>query len=117
MQEIILFIFTFLIVYIIYQIFIVRKEKRRNSKKRPPEVNFLIYKYNIDIKKLDYHKMLNTISIISSLDITIIVTIISTLTNFWIQLIVALVLIFPIFLISYYFIGKYYIKKGYVKDV
>ncbi len=117
MKEIILFIMTFLLVYIFYQVFIIKKSKRRNSKKRPAEVNFLIYKYNIDIKKLDYKKLLNVVAITSSLDISLMVSIVSIIKSVLIQIVLALVLVIPIFLLSYYIVAKYYIKKGYVKNV
>ena len=117
MEEVVLFIITFLLVYIFYQVFIIKVGKRRNSKKRPAEVNYLIYKYNIDIKKLDYKKFLNVVAITSSLDISLIVSLVSITKSMLIQLVLALVIVIPLFLLSYHLVAKYYIKKGYVKNV
>ena len=117
MEELVLFIMTFLLVYIFYQMFIIKSAKRRNSKKRPAEVNYLIYKYNIDIKKLNYKKFLNVVAITSSLDISLIVSIVSIIKSTLIEILLALVIVIPLFLLSYHLVGKYYIKKGYVKNV
>ena len=117
MNEIILFLMTYLFVFFIYQIFIIRKAKRKNSKKRPMEVNYLINKYHIDIKRIDYKKLLLIISLVSSLDISILVTIILIFDSYFIKIVVALLLVIPIIVISYHFIGSYYKKKGMVTDV
>ena len=111
MEQIILFIMTYIVVFFIYQVFIVSKAKRRNSKKRPMEVNYLIKKYNIDINKLDYKNLLMTISLVSSLDISIIVTVALLFDNYLLQVIFIFLLVIPVIMISYSFIGKYYKKE------
>ena len=111
MEQIILFIMTYIVVFFIYQVFIVSKAKRRNSKKRPMEVNYLIKKYNIDINKLDYKNFLMTISLVSSLDISIIVTVALLFDNYLLQVIFIFLLVIPVIMISYSFIGKYYKKE------
>lgn len=117
-MEFILFVMAFLIVYVFYKVLIIKQAKRRNSKKRPAEINYLIYAYKIDIKKLNYQNLLNTISIVSAFDISLIVSIISLVGNmFLLQLVVAVIIVIPIFLISYHFVGIYYRKKGCIKDV
>lgn len=117
MQELVLFIMTFVIVFIIYKVFIVKQNKRRNSKKRPVEVNYLIYKYNIDIKKVNYKNLLNVISLVSSFDISLIVSLVSLCNSFVLKLTIVIIGIIPLYLISYYFVGKYYVKKGCIKNV
>lgn len=117
MNEIVLFLMTYLFVFFIYQIFIIRKAKRKNSKKRPMEVNYLINKYHVDIKRINYKKLLLIISLVSSLDISILVTIILIFDSYFIKIVVALLLVIPIIVISYHFIGSYYKKKGMVIDV
>ena len=116
MEQIILFIMTYIVVFFIYQVFIVSKAKRRNSKKRPMEVNYLIKKYNIDINKLNYKNLLMTISLVSSLDISIIVTVALLFDNYLLQVIFIFLLVIPVIMISYSFIGKYYKKRGAIKD-
>lgn len=117
MQEVLLFLMTFLFVFLIYQIFIVRKAKRRNSQKKPMEIQYLINKYHIDMKKVNYKKLLLLISLISSLDISIIVTVVLIFESYFMKFIVAFLLVIPIIIISYHFVGKYYKKKGMIQDV
>ena len=122
MRQVLLFITTYILVFLVYQMLIVRKakgkKKRKNKEKsnKPIEVSILEEKYKLDLEKLNYNKLLLVISLVSSLDITIIITLILLLDSYLIQLIIALVLTFPIVLVSYSFIGKYYVKKGMIKD-
>lgn len=116
MQQIILFLMTYLLVFIIYQLFIIKKAKKKNVKKRPMEVNYLISKYKLDLKKINYKKLLMIISLVSSLDISIIVTLVALFNNYFLKILIALVLVIPIIMFSYSFIGKYYKKKGMIID-
>ena len=111
-EELILFIMTFMLVFIIYELFIVRKAKKSKKKKKPIEVNYLIAKYNFDLDKLNYKKLLNIISIVSAFDISLVVTIVSLLKNFYLQLLIGFVLIMLLIIVSYDVVGRIYIKKG-----
>ena len=114
MEEFILFLMTFFVVYVIYQVFIIRKAKRRNSTKRPVEVTYLINKYRLDIKRLEYKKLLQCISIVSSLDISLLVSIVFIFDNFIYQILLVILLVIPVILLSYHIVGIYYIRKGLI---
>ncbi len=114
-EELILFIMTFMLVFIIYELFIVRKAKKSKKKKKPIEVNYLIAKYNFDLDKLNYKKLLNIISIVSAFDISLVVTIVSLLKNFYLQLLIGFVLIMLLIIVSYDVVGRIYKKKGCCK--
>ena len=115
MEEFILFIMCFSVIYIIYQIFVVRKAKK-NKKKKPTEVNYLIYKYHIDIDKLNYKRLLKCISFVSSFDISILVTISFIFNSFIYKILVIFLLMIPLILCSYHIIGIYYTRKGLIKS-
>lgn len=117
MKEFILFLMTFLFVFLIYQIFIIRKYKKGKAKKQLPEINYLLYKYHINLKKINYKRLLNIVAFTSSLDIALLVTITFLLDSLFIELLVVLVLAIPTIIVSYGIIGKYYKKKGLVKNV
>ena len=52
MQELLLFLLTFVFVFILYQIFIVRKAKKKGKKfKEPIEITYLVNRYKLDLKK------------------------------------------------------------------
>ncbi len=134
----ILFIITILVVYLYYYLFIVRKydakgnrivkeskSKTKKGKKKeidqakyPSEVELFIYKYKIDIKKINFRAMLKLLGLVCSIDIAIIVTILSyiKLDMIWLLLIGA-VLVFPVIIISFSLLGRYFKKKGLTKHV
>jgi len=116
MEYVIYFILTFLLVYMIFYFFIVRKAGKKIQKKVPVEVEYLITKYNIDLKKVDYRNFLNTISVTGSIIMAITVLIIFNIENLLLQLVVAFVVMIPLILIGFQFIGKYYKKKGMIND-
>ena len=124
-QEIILFLLSFLFVFIIYQIFIVRraktkkmvnkKDKRVKKPKEPLEVTYLVSR-GLDLKKVNYNKLLFVVSVVSSLDIALIVSIIVLLKVFVLEIIVGFISIFVIVLLSYHIVYLVYKKKGMIKD-
>lgn len=115
-EELILFIMTFLLVFIIYELFLVRKCKKDKRRKKPIEVNYLIGKYNLDLDKLNYKRLLNIISAVSAFDISLVVTLISILDSFYLQLLIGFVLIMLLILVSYDIVGRIYKKKGCCKN-
>ena len=116
LDEVILFIMTFLLVFIIYELFLVRKSKKDKRRKKPVEVNYLIGKYNLDLDKLNYKRLLNIISAVSAFDISLVVTIVSLLDSFYLQLLIGFVLIMLLIIVSYDIVGRIYKKKGCCKN-
>ena len=124
-QELILFLLSFLFVFIIYQIFIVRrakpkkmvnkKDKRVKEPKEPIEVTYLVSR-GLDLKKVNYNKLLFVVSMVSSIDIALVVSIIVLLKVFVLEIIVGFISTIGIILLSYYLVYLVYKKKGMVKD-
>lgn len=117
MQELYLFMLCFFSIFIIYEIFIVNRAKKKKAKKQPIEIRYLIVKYHLNMKKVDYKQLLQIIALVSSFDIALIVSLSMIMDNYLFQLIVALVLVLPVILISYHFVGKFYKKKGMTDNV
>ncbi|MBE6157793.1 MAG: hypothetical protein E7160_03270 [Firmicutes bacterium] len=116
MKLLLYFVFCFSLVLFLYEIFIVNKAKRRNSKNKPIEIKFLVNRYRVDIKKADYKQMLQIIALTSSFDIALIVTITSLFDTYLKQILAALVLVLPVIFISYHLIGNFYKKRGMIID-
>ncbi len=125
MTQIVLFVMTFALVFITYQILLVRKtkepkKKRRKSKRikntKPIEVSILESRYKIDLEKVNYNNLLLVISLVSAFDITVIVTLVLLFDNYIIKILVGIVLVFPLIFTSYEIIGRIYKKKGLTKD-
>ncbi|MCI6899609.1 MAG: hypothetical protein UE699_02725 [Bacilli bacterium] len=129
MKEIILFIACFILVFICYQVFFIlpmkkyRKNKKNGKKKKIKEkkelaeIRFLVTKYKLDLDKVNYNKLLLVVSLVSSFDITLIVTIITLFDSYLVSFLLAAVLVLPIVMISYWLVYKFYEKKGMIKNV
>ncbi len=120
MEELILFGLCYILVFIIYQIFIVSKAKKnyeKKDKKYPVEVKYLVGKYKLDLEKVNYNQLLQIIALVSSFDISFIVSCVMIFDSYVIQLLAAVAIVIPVLLVSYYFVGLFYKKKGMIKDV
>ena len=92
MEEVVLFLITYVLVFLMYQIFIVSKAKRnkdKKNKKEPLEILYLKKMYKkLDFKKIPYNQLLQLIALISSFDISVIVTIVVHINNFLLEILV-----------------------------
>lgn len=118
MQEFILFIMSFIFIFVVYEIFVVRSAKKNQKKKKknkePAEIKYLVAKYKFDLKKLDYNRLLHICALVSSFDMAIIVSIALLFDTYVLQLLMALVLVVPLVLLSYHIVYLVYKKKGLI---
>ncbi len=118
MQELILFLLCYAFVFLIYQIFIVRRTKRNRKnnklKKDPIEITYLIKRYHLDMKKVSYNQLLQIVAIVSSLDIALTVSVILLFENFFLEILGGFISIFILILGSYHLIYLFYKKKGMI---
>ena len=73
-------------------------------------------RYHIDFDSKIYPQLLQICAIVSSLDISIIVWILSKIENLWLMMIIGFVSMLLFIVISYHFVYYFYKKKGMVKD-
>lgn len=116
MHEVVLFILTFLLVFVLYQLFIIRRAKSKKKKREPFEVTYLVTKYKLDLKKVNYKNLLRVISLVSSFDIALIVTIILLCNNFILEIVIGFISMLVIILVSYHLVYLVYKKKGMIKN-
>ena len=57
------------------------------------------------------------VALVSSFDISFMVSVVSIFDNYVIQLVAAVAIVIPVLLVSYSLVGLFYKKKGMVKDV
>ncbi len=110
------FILIFVIVYISFYFVSVRKA-RKNSKRVPVEVQYLLIRYQIDLKKIRYKKFVNSVALIGSFDIALVGAIVLLVKGILFQLLFGFILFVPVILISFHLLGKYYQKKSNKGDV
>ena len=121
MEEFVLFLLTFLFIFLLYQIlFVVPYKKSMNKKGKVKrellEITYLKSRYSLDFDKLSYNQLLQLCAITSSLDMAIAVTVVSFIDSFLWEIIVGFVVIVLLIFISYHLIYLFYKKKGMVKN-
>ena len=119
MQELLLIIISYIFIFLMYQLLIVRPSKSTKRKKPfvPVEVTYLEKRYKLNLKKVNYNQLLQIIAITSSFDITLVVSVIALVNNFFISILLAIVITVLSIIISYYFVYLFYKKKGMIKNV
>lgn len=118
MEELILFLMTFVLLMIVYQILFVipAKKKKDKIKKELLEIRYLKNRYDLDYDKISYPQLLQICAITSSLDMAIAVTVVSFINSFLWEIIVGFVVICILIVVSYHFVYLFYKKKGMVKN-
>lgn len=87
------------------------KKARRNSKKVPVEVQYLLVQYNLDTKNFRYKQFMNTVALVASFDISLVATIVFHIEGFIWQLLFGFIFLVPVILLSFMLVGKYYQNK------
>lgn len=106
------FIVVFLIVYLGYYFFSYKKTKKFDRKKMPVNIKYLVFKYNIDVVRLGYKRVLKTLMLCDSFIIAALFTVTRFVDNIYIRLIVCFILVFPLFAGIYHIIAIYYKKES-----
>ncbi len=128
MEELGLFILSFIFVLLIYQIFIIipaKKRKNNKSKGRKKkedtskelfEIKYLQARYKLDMKKINYNQLLQICAITSSFDISFIVYLIGIINNFILRVLGGFIFTLGIIMLSYHLVYLFYKKKGMIID-
>ena len=116
MEELFLFLLSFIFVFVLYQIFVIRRAKKKKKSRQPIEVTYLIYKYHLDVDNINYNQLLQLIALVSSFDIALIVTVVMNLSNFFLEIIGGFLLTFVTILLGYHLVYFFYKNKGMIKS-
>ena len=111
MKELILYFLTFIIAYLFYLIFVI---KRKNVLKKFPdgkEMRYLKYKYGIKINDKNLKKIANVVCLANSFILSTTVYVICLFDNLFIEIVVGIVTLVILMLGLYHIIGTYYKKK------
>ena len=114
--DLIWFAVTFLVIYIFYlSIYVFKKNKKYDPNKVPQELAYLIRKYRLDMKKINYKKIMNVIGLVCAFDIAFTSTFMfAFVKNIYLAIFVGAIMLVPLIVITFSFIGKYYRKKGMI---
>lgn len=114
---IIRFLVTFLIFYLLNYLFVIRNRKEFNIDKCPRDVLYFIYKYKININKVNYRSLLKRIGLVNAFIMSFTYTVVTLFDKIIMILLISLLIIIPLIIICYKLLSIYYKKKGLVNNV
>ena len=125
-SDIVIFVIIFLLVFVIYNFAVINKEKKRLEKMKkknqrvdeaayPAEVMYLVTRYQLDLKKVNYFSLLREISLVCSFDLSLIAYLATQVNGTIWQILIAAILCIPVIYISFMLYGKRLQKKGLTK--
>ncbi len=103
-------------VLLYYKFIEVKGIKKYTKKNIPVDLKLLINTQNIDVKKIDYKKLMRIVSIVNAVDIGIVLLITNVTENILLKFLIAMPLIFGFLFLSYKGVGLVLKKKGLTKD-
>lgn len=117
MERLIVTIIVFLVIYFLYFITVLCNKKKLKEFEKSGQASFIIRKYELDIVKLEKKKFANTIALTNSLIISITFFVTDFIPNYLFKLLVGFILLIPLIILGYHWIGLYYKKKEVKKHV
>lgn len=117
-MELILWLVLMVVIYLFYEIFVIRKDKALENMKYGKELTLLQKKYKLNFDKLDIKKTTRIIGITNAFIISTVVSLVCLLKNIitstflWMISVigVGILLLVPLIIICYSIIGKH-LKK------
>lgn len=106
------FVGVFLIIYFGYYLFSYRKADKFSRKKMPINVKYLVFRYNTNVVYLGYKRVLKTLMLCDSFIVASIFTVTRFVDNIYVRLLIAFILIFPLFAGVYHLVAMYYKKES-----
>ena len=103
------FLFSFILIYILYYVIFIRKSRR--GVKVPAEAQYLISLYKLDVNLFSYYRFMRIVGLVTSLDIAIIATIVAKVEGIVWQILFGFVAVVPVIILSFLLLGKYYQRK------
>ena len=104
------FIIIFTVVYLLYVLFFNKKRRNYKTLKKNDEVKLFIDRYNLDMKKIEYKKVLQVVTIINTFILSFTTVLIVRIKGFMISLLIGFVVIM-ILIYSLYEIAGIYCKN------
>lgn len=111
MTQVIIFIVSFLLVYLIYYFLVLRKEDKLEKFKKSTEITYLKKVYHIKVKKFDVKWLAKKVIIMNSFIISITALLATALDNMILMILLGFVVLFPAILLGYHILGKYLQQK------
>lgn len=115
--NLIYFVVSYLIMFLIYALIISRKRKNYNEGKKQAEMSYIINKFNLDMRIVKYKTLNKILTFINPLIISVIFLIVVNIESFILAIIIGFVVMIILTYSTYEIIGRALKKKGDVKNV
>ena len=106
------FILAFIIFYLIYAIFFNRKRKNYIQGKKYADIEFFVKRYNVDVKKVGYKRLLKTITLMNSLILSLTYMIFTNIKSILWAILVGFAVGFILIYSLYEIVGRHFKKIG-----
>lgn len=112
MKEWIWFLLTFVILYLLYDFLILRNKKALEKYKTSKEILLIKTMTHIDLEKINFKRFAHKVILLNCFIIAITISICLVVSdNLILILFLAMGILIPLILGSYYFLGKHYKRK------
>ncbi len=111
MKELIIYLITFLVAYLFYFVFVLKRKSVLKKFPEGKEMRYLKIKYNVKITDKNLAKIANKVCLANSFILSTTVYIVCLFDNFILGLIVSVIPLLLLIILSYHIIGTYYSKK------
>lgn len=111
MDNFILSIIVFIIIYLFYLFFVILRKKKLEKFKKNSYVRVLVNRYNVDIDNINFKNLVHVIALTNSFIVSGTFFIMGLFNNFYIGLLVGVVVLVVLELLMYKLLGMLYGKK------
>ncbi len=111
MKELLMFIITFTVVYLVYLIAVILRKNNKSKLEDSVEFRWLEKMYKINIKKVNLKTLNQIIALSNSFIIAITFTLVNFIKIFLFKMLVGFVILIILELLIYHIIGKYFKHK------
>ena len=111
MKFLIIFVVSFLVVYLAYLITVISNKKKLEKFKTSNQVLIFVPKYKLKITDSNVKELAQLVALSNAFIIATAITIVELINNFILKILVAFVVILPLILVIYNLVGKHMVKK------
>ncbi len=114
LKSVIEFFVLFVVIFTIYKL-IYKKKKDFNSLRENDEIRTFVLKYDIDVRKIDYNKLLTVLALINSFIIAFTATIIVRIKGIVWTILVCMAIVMTLLVSLFAIAGRYF--KSHEKEI
>ena len=111
MKEVIFYVITLAILFLLYYVFIIKNKRRLKKFSKNTYVNYLVGVYKLDRDKINMKDLAMAVSMVNSFIIATVAFIVGFIDNMILMLVLGFIVLIPLQLLMYHIIGKTFKKK------